>query len=134
MIYIPRILVEYNLIYDNVYLYEQHELSSLGYQLLFEDDTTIFAKGSSTYMVPRTNIVYLEFKKGRILPPPNAFYFKRITLSYEITFSDVYVISEAYYDKFKVPHIFKELKQFTFIDKHGMYITHDDQIILTQLA
>lgn len=131
MIKIPRILTEYQLNYQNIQLFEQHEMNLV--PNLFEEDTAAFYCGKELYILPRNRIILFEFKRGKYRPPENAILFKRITISYEITYQNVHLISQNDYAKYDIPIIFPDKEQFVFLTKEGIFITSDNQVIIARL-
>jgi len=125
-----RIMIEYQLNYDNIYIYERGE--DHPYPKIFEDDTVIFTKGNEVFTVNIEKIIYFVHKHGKFPFPLDAIRYKRITLNYEIVFQDCHVVAPEYYNRYNIPQLFDEPKQFVFMDKAGIYIASDYHIILAQ--
>ena len=131
MIKAKRMIIEYNLTYENVELYSSNNIDSN--LKFFEEDTILFSCKDGEFIVPRYCIILLHFKTGKITPPKNSILIKRLTLNYETTHQNAYVIDESNYYKYDIPMVFEPSEQFVFSTHEGMFITSDKQVILAQI-
>lgn len=128
MIKVLRVTISSNNPYDNVEVLNKNEQANLGIPNIFEDAQVVFKCKMGLFILPDYKISMIQLKKYATKPRGNRY--KRILLSDELNFSDIYHITPDQYDKYGIPQVFRPDEQFVFWCKSdGIIIVPDFQII-----
>jgi hypothetical protein len=138
MIFVDRLIVRGNLVFNNCKIYNRQEQEQMGLPNVFEDDQLYFEDSHGySNLTQDYSITIAEFYNNRIpqkaLKNNMVIKVMRICMSYDITHSPAWVILPEYYEELGVPMIFGEISQFSFfgVDK-VLHVTCDANVPLIQ--
>lgn len=130
---ITRLLLIYQLSYNNIKLIDQEEQRRRGIVNIFEDDQFCFEDVDyGVIIMPIYNILYIHLHPHGSIPK-NSIPVRRITLEYEITYQNAYLVREKDYKINNIPTIFGNHKQFTYYVKgFGLFMSLDNHVVQIQ--
>jgi len=133
MIKALRITLDGNIPYENVIIYDVHEMGKLPYVNFFEDFGLVFTCKDGTFTMPDYSIRLIHLRRGKVKVPEGSHRVKRILLGDDLNYQDCYIIDKGQYENCGIPLIFNDFEQLAFVNKEGLFITADFQVVKIKL-
>lgn len=124
-----RILISGNVSYEDVTIYSNEDQKALPIPNLFEDSQIIVTCKCGNFIITDYQIVQVHVRKGRIRPPDGCFKILRIRLSDDIQHGISYIVPPEKWDQLGIPMLFRDFEQFVFMNKEGIFITTDFNVL-----
>lgn len=118
--------------YQDVRMYEDHEIDQNGIPRIFEDWTCCFIIGGDMIIAHQWKIKVIKLFNHRILPGPNSIKIQRLVIDGDIIYQNANLISHCQYAEKSIPHYFIKRDgiagQMAFTCDGGTFITQDTNI------
>lgn len=117
--------------YEDVVVYEEHDLEPMGIPLIFEEWTGCILTGGERIIVHtwKMKVIHID-KKQR--SSKNSTFYNRLILDGNISYENITVIPHIEFEEMGIPHYFISRSgiagQLTYSCQGGTYITHDTNV------
>lgn len=117
--------------YEDVTVYEEHDLEPMGIPLIFEEWTGCISTKSERIIVHTWKMKVVHIDKNQ-RSSRNSTYYDRLILDGNISYENVTVIPHTEFEELGIPHYFVSRSgiagQLTYSCQGGTYITHDTNV------
>jgi hypothetical protein len=111
-------------VYEHVEILSNKQETELGIPNFFENEQLSFRCKDGLFTVPHWFIRLIEFNKNT-KPPKGSTWAQRITIESDMAFHNVWIVDPCHYKAMKIPTIYSNDRQFTFVTHQGTFITSD---------
>ena len=117
--------------YEDVIVYEEHDLEPMGIPLIFEEWTGCISTKDEKIIVHTWKMKVIHIDENR-RSSRNSTYYNRLILDGNISYENVTVIPHTEFEEMGIPHYFVSRSgiagQLTYSCQGGTYITHDTNV------
>lgn len=99
----------------------------------FNEFSVVFKKGPELYVVPEWQISVVHLNR-KFIKDPSSLKVKRISIDDDITDGPAYILPECCWEKYNIPYLIRNCKQFVYTSINGTFISPESNVALIQFC